>query len=464
LITTPGEDIFTMTGIAGVSQPGCQDQVNLMLDMMCHRGTAGRKIINTNVATFGVVWNQFEADQIQNMMDQKAVWDYAGPHHFARADVAKGKLSITRDLLGVVPLYYGNSDFNQFCFASEVKGLLPVTSRIKVLSPGSHYNGRVLRCHFPVFNTISTTKPMECIAEHLKELINESVKKRICRQNDIGVWLSGGLDSSIMAAFAKHYVKEIHTFVAGVVDSEDLRASRVVADHIDSIHHEVIVDSDQLLRKLPEVIYHLESFDALLVRSSVMNYIVSEVASKYVNCVFSGEGADELFAGYRYIKNMDSESVASELIDITSRLHNTALQRVDRCASAHSMKAYVGFLDPNIVKYAFKIPPRLKLNMGVEKWILRKTARNMLPRSIVERTKSKFWQGAGVENYFAQIAEQEISDTEFKAGRYLQNGLRLNTKEELMYYRIFHERFGEIPDFTWMGRTKNVRSTNNFNS
>lgn len=116
--------------------------------------------------------------------------------------------------------------------------------------------------------------------------------------------------------------------------------------------------------------------------------------------------------------------------------------------------AHVGFLDPDVVEYALRIPPEYKLRAGVEKWILRQAMIGALPDSVLNRPKAKFWQGAGVEELLAQHAEERISNADFTQERYLPNGWELNTKEELLYYRIFREHFGIFDDLSWMGRTK----------
>ena len=142
------------------------------------------------------------------------------------------------------------------------------------------------------------------------------------------------------------------------------------------------------------------------------------------------------------------------MIDIIGRLHNTALQRVDRFASAHGTVAHVAFLNPEVVAYALQIPAEFKLRDGVEKWILRWALDGALPESVLNRTKAKFWEGAGVGDLLAEYAKGQISDADFRAERKLANGWTLNTKEELLYYRIFREHFGELEDLAWMGRTK----------
>ena len=141
-------------------------------------------------------------------------------------------------------------------------------------------------------------------------------------------------------------------------------------------------------------------------------------------------------------------------MDITGRLHNTALQRVDRSASAHGTVAHVGFLDPDVVDYAMQIPVEYKMYGDVEKWILRRSMDGELPESVLERDKAKFWQGAGVVNKIAEYADMNVTDKDFEQERQLQNGWVLNSKEELLYYRYFKEHFGDLEDLSWMGRSK----------
>jgi asparagine synthase (glutamine-hydrolysing) len=302
----------------------------------------------------------------------------------------------------------------------------------------------------------------------------------------MGCWLSGGLDSSALTALARPHVPELHTFAAGLASAPDLRFARKIADHLDADHHEVIVTLEELLAALPDVIYHLESFDALLVRSSITNYLAAKRAADYVGSVFSGEGADELFGGYAYLRELEPHELSSELADMAQRLHNTALQRVDRCASSHGLIAHVPFLDLDVVEFAMQIPAELKLwrdDATTEKWILRQALADVLPDEVLWRRKAKFWQGAGVgdllaryaeENVtnmlwrrkpkfwqgagvgdlLARYAEENVTNNDFRCERSLPNGWSLDSKEELMYYRIFREHFGELNDLSWMGRTK----------
>jgi asparagine synthase (glutamine-hydrolysing) len=226
-----------------------------------------------------------------------------------------------------------------------------------------------------------------------------------------------------------------------------------MADHIKSEHHSLEFTFQDLIEVLPDVIYHLESFDALLVRSSLTHYLAARAASDYVDQVFSGEGADELFAGYDYLASIPLPSLQAELDRLVASLHNTALQRVDRCAGAFGLTAHIPFLDPGVVQLAQQIPVEWKRRADVGKWIVREAATNVLPEAILRRPKAKFWEGAGVGQLLAEHAEKHISDGDFKGERLLPNGWMLNSKEELFYYRIFKERLGLFENLDWMGRT-----------
>jgi asparagine synthase (glutamine-hydrolysing) len=296
------------------------------------------------------------------------------------------------------------------------------------------------------------------MATELRQRLAESVQR--CIAGDcVGAWLSGGLDSSTMAALARPNVHKLHTFAGGLADSPDIDHAREAAQFIGCEHHEVIVTFEQMLEVLPDVILHLESFDALLVRSSIVNYLVGKAASDFVGEVFSGEGGDELFAGYEYLGTVPRDRLHEELLDITGRLHNTALQRVDRCACSHGLVAHVPFLDPEVFHCALRIPVEYKGINGVEKWILRQAMAGALPDRVLNRRKSKFWEGSGVGARLADHAEQRVSDADFARERQLPNGWRINSKEELMHYRIFKEHFGQLTDLSWMGRTKGAPVT-----
>lgn len=442
-----------MAGIAGIKKAGEYEQVKKMLERIAHRGKSGMKILETGGATIGTIWPSVQKESSYNSSGTIFVQDNAGRGHLAKASMDDGELKLERDELGLAPLYFGKNENNTLCFASEVKALLAATNNINEFPPGCFSSGENVKEYFHPEKQKEIYDNSETISKKIRKLLEESIERRI-NDTSFGSWLSGGLDSSAIAAVARPFVSRLHTFSAGLKNSTDLEFAREAADYIKSYHHEIIVEFDEMIRKLPEVIYHLESFDALLVRSSIINFIAAKVASDYVPEIFSGEGGDELFAGYEYLKSLPPDSIPDELMDITARLHNTAFQRVDRCASAHSTVPHVVFADPKVFGYAFTIPAKYKLRDGVEKWILRQSVSDLLPSPVINRKKAKFWEGAGVYELISEYAEKKITDNDFLREKVLTNGWLLDSKEELLYYKIFKEHFGNASGYDWMGRTK----------
>jgi asparagine synthase (glutamine-hydrolysing) len=442
-----------MAGIAGIAAKNSTEKVTEMLGRIRYRGRAGISVFEKDGTTLGMVWNEPEKERAEKSIASGAVGDDNGKGHCASVRPEHGKLILYRDELGVAPLYYGMDSDGNICFASEIKALLSNTREIHEIPPGYFFDGDELKSYFRLKAGVSQEETPEQLARRLYKLLDNVVKRSI-RSENIGSWLSGGLDSSTISALASGHVRKLKTFSAGLKGAPDIEFARGMAEFIKSDHHEVIVSVDDLIRILPEVIYHLESFDALLVRSSITNYIVAKVASEHVSEVFSGEGGDELFAGYEYLKSIPGIQLESELLKITGSLHNTALQRVDRCASAHGTIAHVIFTNPDVVNFALRIPVKYKIYNNIEKWILRKAMEEYLPESILNRPKEKFWEGAGTKGLISSFADKQITDHDFKRERRISDSILINTKEELYYYRIFKDHFGSDVDLSWMGRTQ----------
>jgi asparagine synthase (glutamine-hydrolysing) len=378
---------------------------------------------------------------------------------FALAIIDEERFVLARDRLGIKPLYFGFHGSSLY-FASEVKGLVGIADQIHEFPPGhfliSDHGMYPYDPYFPQQVKIDgALDSAEQIAGHL----NRAVKRSIPEGAEVGVWLSGGVDSSVIAALARPYVDRLYTFSAGIEGAPDLKYAQQVAQHIGAQHYERIYGVEEMYEVLDKVIYHLESFDAPLVHSAVSNYLVSELASDYVPFVLSGEGGDELFAGYAFQKEYQSEMELTLSIQAAiSALHNTALQRVDRSAAAHGTGVAVPFLDPDVVQYALAIPSRWKIRgpQEMEKWPLRQGLADTLPGEVIWRGKSKFWEGSGSGETLTSSAETTVTDEEFENERYLGNGDQLNSKEELLYYRIFKQHFGDSVPIHEIGRTQHI--------
>lgn len=475
-----------MSGIAGVHQAKVPALVEEMLGLLQHRGPDGRGGQSDGRGSLGavtlatgpssqagplvrqrraIVWDGevYNFDELRAALPEPESTDVAlllklyeqeGPSFlerlngpFALAILDGDELLLARDSLGQAPLYYGLAG-ERLCFASEIKALQIATDDINVFPPGQVLRARRRRISLAPYRARQAASPVapdpEEIAAQLRMRLEEAVARRIAGAAPLGIWLSGGLDSSAIAALASRLGNaRVQAFSAGMAGAADLAHAREAAAFLGIAHHECLYTVEDMLAALPKVIYHLESFDAPLVRSSIANYLVAELAGQHVRVVLSGEGGDELFAGYSYLKSYHEEELPQALAAAQAALHNTALQRVDRMAAAHGLRARTCFLDSEVVAYANAIPARWKIygEEKIEKWILRKALEESLPESVLWRAKEKFWSGAGVANKLAEFAEAQISDDDFLREREIAPGRLLNSKEELLYWRIFRQHF-----------------------
>ncbi len=350
------------------------------------------------------------------------------------------RLIAGRDPLGIKPLYVGH-DEGAILLASEIKALAPFTDRIRAVPPGSLIDtAGGSRRYYALPPAEPRFRDLDEAVAALRHTVEASVVKRLRSDVPLGCLLSGGLDSSIVCAVARQHLPELHTFAVGLEGSEDLRAARRVADHLGTIHHELVVDPESVLEELPRVVAHLESFDQDLVRSAVPCWLVSRLAARHVKVILTGEGADELFAGYRYHRDYaDRSELALELRRSLEAMHDVNLQRVDRMTMAHGLEARVPFLDRDLVALAMRLPVGWKLfsegERRIEKWILRKAFADLLPEEIAWRDKSQFDQGSG----FADLLERLATPL----GESLPGPAR--GPEEAFYRRLLLEAFPELP-------------------
>ncbi len=370
-----------------------------------------------------------------------------GGEYALAGKLAGSSLLAVRDPLGVKPLYFA-SDKDTIYAASEIKALLGVGTVPKALPPGSYLHKEA---GIVPYYSIQDTKENRTVAleeaiESLKVQMFEAVREKT---GDIpwGVYLSGGLDSSIVACLAAEATSTpVKTFTVGVKNSEDVDKAREVSHLIGSEHHEYTYGEDEVLAVLEEVIFHLESFDCAYVRSSIPNFLAAKLArQKGVKLMLSGEGSDEIFAGYSYLKKLSREKeIRAELFKLVNSLHHTGLQRVDRMNAAHGLECRLPYLKHSLVEFAMALPLEWKLcrssHIIQDKWILRKAFEDRLGHELAWREKKQFDQGAGSCNMMEYIAEEHVSDSDY-IKEAVNGGAPVRNKEELLYYRIFRKHF-----------------------
>ncbi len=491
-----------MCGIAGCYGGRDIDIVNRMLDALPHRGPNDRGIHTfsstvlghtrlsivdvakghqpilgndgrTGIICNGEIYNfrelrerlspkyRFATDSdtevILHLYQEKGpegVTDLDGMFAFAIFD--GDDLILARDPIGIKPLYYGYVG-DQLCFTSELGAMtLAGVGEVHEFPAGHYYTNKEGFVQYYQVPEIQDhlLNDVEEVSEHIRNTFVRAVKKRLLadREIHVGSFCSGGIDSSLVAAIAAEEIPHLHTFVVGMIDengneSDDLKASRIAAEHIGSTHHELIFTEEDYYEALPTVINKLESYDPSLVRCAVPCYFTCKLAAEYVTVVLTGEGADEIFSGYHYMKHYPMDKLNWEARRCISNLHNINLQRADRMGMYFSLELRVPFLDVAMVDLAMKIPPELKMRQlensdgKIEKWILRKAfeGTGYLPDDILWRYKVQYTQGAGCESLGEKLAESEVSEEEYERIKAENPKAVINSREAAYYFKIFRQ-------------------------
>lgn len=407
--------------------------------------------------------------------------ELSGIFAFSLYDSEKDVYLIARDEIGVIPLYQGWDKAGRYYVASELKALEGNCMTIEEF-PNGHYfyskDKKPTRWYFRDWESYEKVKDNPRATDEKGEIINPSViekvklglenavKQQLMSDVPYGVLLSGGLDSSIIAAITQKFSQkrietdskekawwpQLHSFAIGLEGSPDLIAAQKAADYIGTIHHEVHFTIQEALDALPDVIYHIETYDITTVRASTPMYLLARVIkSMGIKMVLSGEGSDELFGGYLYFhKAPNAREFHEELVRKMSKLHLYDCLRANKSLMAWGVEGRVPFLDKDFIDIAMNLNPTDKMNIRlpdgnqrIEKWILRKAFEDMLPENICWRQKEQFSDGVGYNwiDTLKKITEEKISDAEFSRR---ENRFPINppkTKEEYFYREIYSKLF-----------------------
>jgi asparagine synthase (glutamine-hydrolysing) len=390
-----------------------------------------------------------------------------GMFAFAMASGADDFLA-ARDPVGIKPLYWAQLGEGAV-FASEMAAFEPeLRSSIEVFPPGHYWTAEsgLVRFAPPVPSALRGTSPSTIAPEDVpgdalmrtRWVLVDAVERQMMGDVPVGVFLSGGLDSSLVAAIASRYLARqgqlLKTFAVGLEGSPDLIAARHAAEFLETDHHERVYTAAEATAAVPDTIASIEAFDPSLVRSAVPNHMLAETTAEHVKVVLTGEGADELFAGYGYMREFEQpEELHAELVRSVEGLHNLNLQRCDRVTMAHGLEARVPFLDREVIEHALALPAAWKLSGGVapEKQILRAAFDGWLPDDLLWRDKSQFGDGSGAASVLTDTFTDSIGEEELAAERDAVDP-PLRTREELAYFRIFQERVGEVRPERTLGR------------
>ena len=308
-----------------------------------------------------------------------------------------------RDQVGVRPLFFCRHP-KGIAFASEAKGLLQFKTKIDIFPPGHFYDSKIdsFICWRPNYwDCPRSDNDIEFIKSQIYHLMSEAVEKRVTTsERPVGFFLSGGLDSSIVAALGKKFLGKIKTFAIGLEGAPDLLAAKEMAKFLDSDHTEVIFTIEEGLSAVSNVIWHLETFDTTTIRASTPMFLLSKYIKENtdIRVVLSGEGSDELFGGYLYFHAApDVTEFISETGRLVKDVHMFDILRADRTTSAHGLELRVPFFDRDVIDYVMDgFDAELKMPFGgMEKHLLRETFEDILPEEIAWRQKNGMSDAVG---------------------------------------------------------------------
>lgn len=408
--------------------------------------------------------------------------DLNGIFAFALYDSEKDVYLIGRDGIGVIPLYQAWDKQGRYYVASELKALEGQDMvSIEEFPNGCYYysqDEKPVRYYQRSWEQFDAVKNAERatdnngtivsarVIQSVRDGLEKAVKRQLMSDVPYGVLLSGGLDSTVIAAVTQKFAKkrietgslkdawwpQLHSFAVGLEGSPDLAAAKKAADFIGTVHHEIHFTVQEALDALEDVIYHIETYDITTVRASTPMYLLARVIkSMGIKMVLSGEGSDELFGGYLYFhKAPDAREFHEELVRKMSRLHLYDCLRANKSLSAWGVEGRVPFLDKEFIDIAMNLNPDDKMSIPlpdgtqrIEKWIVRKAFEDILPPEICWRQKEQFSDGVGYSwiDTLKETAEQKVSNAEFerRSMRFPVNTPA--TKEEYYYRDIFSRLF-----------------------
>ena len=382
---------------------------------------------------------------------------------FVLYDRQRHSYLVVRDAIGVVPLYYGHDDEGNLYVASELKAIADVCTTLQEFPPGHALLDGELRGWFkPGWMRRDFSLPQKYTSpKRMRVALEDAVRRQLMCDVPFGVLISGGIDSSLIAAIATRYTTRrvedgtaawwprLHSFTIGLPAAPDLAAARTVAEHIGTAHHAFTFTVQEGLDALEDVIYHIETFDITTVRAAVPMYLLArKIKAMGIKMVLSGEGADEVFGGYLYFHRAPNElEFHLETLRKIKALHRYDCLRANKAMAAWGVEARVPFLDVDFLNRAMNMHPQIKMARGMrmEKHILRQTFADYLPHAIVWRQKEQFSDGVGYLwiDALQEHAATKVSDQQFAARAQDFPCKTPRTKEEYLYRQIYAQFFAE---------------------
>ena len=419
--------------------------------------------IRNELAALGVPFRtQSDTEVLANALrvwGRRALARVSGMYAFVAFEPETGEFLAARDPFGIKPLYLIQSD-GGFLFCSEIRPLLETAESGDVLLlPPGYLLTRNACVRFPSPLRAPAAPWQQGDAATLDRLLSDAVRSQIPSDLPFAVKFSGGIDSTLLAHYARQVRPEAPGYFVGSRTAPDYPFAAAYAETTGLDLRLIPLDpeSDDVFSRLGEAVAASESFEPSLVRGALGSLAVSErIQRDGIRVALCGEGADELFCGYVPLERAFGEDEESGRIlrdDCLGLMHRISLQRVDRCSMRHQLETRVPFLDPAVANYAMQLEAGSLVRNVNGRLVGKAALRDLydlypkqLPRLIRDRTKLLFSEGSGLEVISADSVwkrrfEETISDRDFQDGLKEFAVFDLQTKEELYYLRLLSQAF-----------------------
>ena len=408
---------------------------------------------------------------LYEIMGIKCLNELDGEFSFVLYDTQAKTWTIARDPFGIRPLYLVQTP-TQVCVSSDLASMQAFDyADCNAFSPGHYAVMKNKITQIPFYSIKPLSKPVH--SSLLYTRLCESIRKRVYNTDKpVACLLSGGLDSSLVAAIAAKYYKEktgkaLETVSIGLKEAEDLLYSAKVATHIQSNHTQIICTEDEFFQSIPQVIRDIESYDTTTVRASVGNWLVGKYIREHseAKVILNGDGADEVMGGYLYFHLCPSpQAFDEECRRLLKDISFFDVLRSDRCISSHGLEPRTPYLDPDFVEAYLSLDKETRFHPGSkqqEKHIIRQVIQeydpSLLPPEVLFRRKEAFSDGVSSQKKsWYQMIQERVPATDHMS--YEKNP---PTSPEQMYYRsIFETNYpggGNLIPYFWMPRFTNAK-------
>ncbi|CAD8053843.1 unnamed protein product [Paramecium primaurelia] len=414
---------------------------------------------NSDTEIVGMLYKEYGAGNFWNHLN--------GMFATVLIDMNKKSFQAGRDHIGIIPLYYGYDKDGSLFLSSELKGIHDQVVDVKQFPPGHYIDEtyEIKRWYNPTWHNFDHIPTGQINLEELRDKFVEVVRREVQGDAPFGLFISGGVDSSIVAGIvaklikkgeidlSKRGMRKVHSFCIGLEGSPDLHFAKKVAEFHGFEHHSFTYTVDEGLDYIPEVIYHTETFNNTTIRASTPMYMMCRrIKALGIKICLTGEGSDELFGGYLYFhKAPNRVEFHQELIRKLHDLHKYDLLRANKACLAWGIETRPPFMNKQWVEYVMQIDPKYKMinafEPQMEKYILRKAFEDLehpyVPQEILWRQKEQFSDGVGYSwrDGIIKRANQLITDQEFSQASIKYPVSTPRDKEQYWFRQIYSSYF-----------------------